>query len=81
MAPSGDSLTNGDHQTVNGVETNGHGGFPVNDYTIPLNDQYAFTPRRLRVVTIGAGFSGLMLAQYVSNRSTSLTFRLNSISY
>ncbi|KAK5943971.1 hypothetical protein PMZ80_003252 [Knufia obscura] len=32
------------------------------DYNIPTNDQLAFTPRKIRVITVGAGFSGLMMA-------------------
>ena len=35
----------------------------IEEVTIPLNDVPAYTPRkRLRVVTIGAGYSGLTLA-------------------
>lgn len=35
---------------------------PIPDYIIPVNDQLAFTPRKIRVITVGAGFSGLMMA-------------------
>jgi hypothetical protein len=66
--------------SVKDVLTNGHIGqdVPVVDghetsvqddaYQIPLNDQLAFTPRRLRVITIGAGFSGLMMAHKFQHR-------------
>lgn len=67
MAPSNESLlSNGVHDRVNGVHTNGttYG----NPYTIPLNNQFAFTPRRLRVVTIGAGYSGLLMAHKFQHR-------------
>ncbi|KAK3113607.1 hypothetical protein LTR53_008935 [Teratosphaeriaceae sp. CCFEE 6253] len=33
-----------------------------------LNEQYAFTPRKLRVITIGAGFSGLLMAHKFQHR-------------
>ncbi|KAF2649793.1 FAD/NAD(P)-binding domain-containing protein [Lophiostoma macrostomum CBS 122681] len=33
-----------------------------------LSHQYAYTPRRLRVITIGAGFSGLLMAHKFQHR-------------
>lgn len=33
-----------------------------------LNEQYAFTPRKLKVITIGAGFSGLLMAHKFQHR-------------
>lgn len=68
MAPSGDNLSNCVHDNVNGVETNGHINVSLSEYTVPLNDQYAFTPRKLRVVTVGAGFSGLIMAHKFQHR-------------
>ena len=72
MAPSGENLSNGIHEAVNGVGTNGipnsNSHIPASEYTIPLNDQYAYTPRKLRVVTIGAGFSGLLMAHKFQHR-------------
>lgn len=38
------------------------------DYVIPMHDQLAFTPRKIRVITVGAGFSGLMVAQKFQHR-------------
>lgn len=72
-AASDHTLPNGHHQNgVNGFETNGvyngNGTSNVQNVDIPLNDQYAFTPRKLRVVTIGAGFSGLMMAHKFQHR-------------
>jgi len=70
MPPSAtsDFETNG----VNGQNgTNGSSSSPhdnTNNVRIPLNDQYAFTPRKLRVITIGAGFSGLLMAQKFQHR-------------
>ncbi|PGH10925.1 hypothetical protein AJ79_05170 [Helicocarpus griseus UAMH5409] len=36
--------------------------------SIPLNTEYAYTPRKLRVCTIGAGFSGLIMAHKFQHR-------------
>ncbi len=33
-----------------------------------LKNQFAFTPRKLRVITIGAGFSGLLMAHKFQHR-------------
>jgi hypothetical protein len=44
------------HEVVNGVNT-------LNDIRIPMHDAPAFTrTRKLRVVTIGAGYSGMIFA-------------------
>jgi hypothetical protein len=41
----------------------------VKHITIPLNEANAFTPRKkLRVVTIGAGYSGMTLAQKLQHK-------------
>lgn len=56
------SPSNG-HQENGTAHANG-----VNPFNIPLNPDYAFTPRKLRVVTIGAGFSGLMIAHKFQHR-------------
>jgi hypothetical protein len=37
-------------------------------YHVPLNTDYAYKPRKLRVVTIGAGFSGLLIAHKIQHR-------------
>jgi hypothetical protein len=37
-------------------------------YAIPLNQQLAFTPRKIRVITIGAGYSGLIIAHKFQHR-------------
>ncbi|KAL4821215.1 hypothetical protein BDW67DRAFT_172075 [Aspergillus spinulosporus] len=36
--------------------------------SVPLNPQYGYTPRKLRVITIGAGFSGLLMAHKLQHR-------------
>lgn len=36
--------------------------------TVPLNPQYGYTPRKVRVITIGAGFSGLLMAHKIQHR-------------
>ncbi|KAL6246287.1 hypothetical protein RBB50_006523 [Rhinocladiella similis] len=37
-------------------------------HAIPLNTDFAYTPRKLRVITIGAGFSGLLIAHKFQHR-------------
>lgn len=37
-------------------------------YSVPLNKEYAYKPRKLRVFTIGAGFSGLLMAHKFQHR-------------
>ncbi len=52
---------------TNGPHTNGVNSF--SDQSIRLNNTLAYTPtRKLRVVTIGAGFSGLLLAHKFQHR-------------
>lgn len=58
---------------INGVsaskyDINGHSDSDFSSHSIPLNQEYAFTPRKLRVVTIGAGFSGLLMAHKFQHR-------------
>lgn len=75
--------TDGDQQPpvsstqTNGIQTNGahtngdagvNGAAHKNPYDIPLNSQYAFTPRKIRIITIGAGFSGLLMAHKFQHR-------------
>ncbi|KAK5720434.1 hypothetical protein LTR17_014991 [Elasticomyces elasticus] len=64
-------LTNGLFDDSNGANTdrdyhaNGAGSTPKPS---GLNHQYAFTPRKLRIITIGAGFSGLLMAHKFQHR-------------
>ena len=37
-------------------------------YSIPLNPSLAFKPRKIKVFTIGAGFSGLLMAHKFQHR-------------
>jgi len=37
-------------------------------HAIPLNTDYAYTPSKIRVFTIGAGFSGLLIAHKFQHR-------------
>lgn len=37
-------------------------------YAIPMNPDFAYKPRKLRVITIGAGFSGLIIAHKFQHR-------------
>ena len=50
-----------------GLPTNGSVS-PTHDYDIPMHDELAFTPRKLKVITVGAGFSGLMVAHKFQHR-------------
>lgn len=50
--------------SINGA----NGVHDIPDCTIPLNRQYAYTPRRLKVFTIGTGFSGLLMAHKFQHR-------------
>lgn len=55
--------TNGSH--TNGV-TNGHDNASSDPFK--LASEYAYTPRKLKVFTIGAGFSGLLMAHKFQHR-------------
>ena len=60
-------------RNMNGTEElNGHSfttnASQENPFTIPMSTDYAYTPRKLRVVTIGAGFSGLLMAHKIQHR-------------
>jgi hypothetical protein len=56
-----DKLPNGTAGHTNGISSSGK-------YAIPLNPQLAFTPRKIRVITIGAGYSGLIIAHKFQHR-------------
>jgi cation diffusion facilitator CzcD-associated flavoprotein CzcO len=55
-------------KTTSKADMNGHSDSDFSSRSIPLNPEYAFTPRKLRVVTIGAGFSGLLMAHKFQHR-------------
>lgn len=38
------------------------------DHQVPFRNEYALNPRKLRVITIGAGFSGLLIAHKFQHR-------------
>jgi hypothetical protein len=73
--------TNGDHPANNHENGANHGSDShINDtenhtphatsskYDIALNPDLAYMPRKLRVITIGAGYSGLMMAHKFQHR-------------
>lgn len=71
--PDAEAPTNGLSDDTYEVQTNGeprktNGTIPQSDYNIPLNKEYAYTPRKLKVITIGAGFSGLIIAHKFQHR-------------
>lgn len=69
------TVTNGAPASING-ESNGippadayNNVEHVENVTIPLNNVPAFTPqRKLRIVTIGAGYAGMTLAQKIQHK-------------
>jgi len=61
-------VPNGKHIMASpGPQTNGSVS-STQDYDILMHDQLAFTPRKLKVITVGAGFSGLMVAHKFQHR-------------
>ena len=69
----GESTSNGAPQSVNGSDVPPAEAYNDVEYmrniTVPLNNVPAFTPKRkLRVVTIGAGYAGMTLAQKIQHK-------------
>lgn len=59
---------NGENK-FSGVKLNAtNGTSSTGQYTIPLNPQLAFAARKIRVITIGAGYSGLIIAHKFQHR-------------
>jgi hypothetical protein len=75
-AVNGHAETNGHTNRHTNGHTNGTAPLPETIPTekpphpryVPLNNQYGYTPRKLRVITIGAGFSGLLMAHKIQHR-------------
>ena len=61
-------VVNGAQDKSNGYDTNGVSKDQVDKHKFTLNNEYAYTPRKLRVITIGAGFSGLLMAHKFQHR-------------
>lgn len=40
----------------------------IQDEALRLSKEYAYTPRKLRIATIGAGFSGLTMAHKIQHQ-------------
>ncbi|KAI9372345.1 hypothetical protein BJX61DRAFT_552971 [Aspergillus egyptiacus] len=53
---------------TNGTNESAQAESPPHPRSVPLNPQYGYTPRKLRVITIGAGFSGLLMAHKIQHR-------------
>ena len=47
--------------------TNGHTNGHITD-PFKLSQEFAYTPRKIKVITIGAGFSGLLMAHKFQHR-------------
>lgn len=60
-------ISNGAAPLING-HSNGYGS----DDPFQLSSKYAYMPRKIRVVTIGAGFSGLIMAHKFQHRFPAL---------
>ncbi|KAL4966605.1 flavin-containing monooxygenase [Aspergillus stella-maris] len=74
QAANGHGYANG---TENGVHIELQHGFTdpeslPHPRSVPLNPQYGYKPRKLRVITIGAGFSGLLMAHKIQHRFSEL---------
>lgn len=68
VQPSKKHLPNGNHIAVStGTKQNGKES-STPEYAIPMHDQLAFTRRKIRVITVGAGFSGLIMAHKFQHR-------------
>ena len=61
-------LLNDISASVHEYKPNGTDKTSGDDCEIPMHDQLAFTPRKIRVITVGAGFSGLMVAHKFQHR-------------
>lgn len=53
----------------------------LNDFSIPFIDQPAYTPRKLRVATIGAGYSGLVFAHKIQHEQPDLQDFIEHVIY
>ena len=69
MPSVGGTQINGSHSAMlNGKLGHPNGTTSSSKYAIPLNLQLAFTPRKIRVITIGAGYSSLIIAHKSQHR-------------
>lgn len=66
VAVAAPSIKESHISSINDIKVNGVDSF--RKHKIPLNENLAFAPRKLRVVTIGAGFSGLLMAHRLQHR-------------
>jgi hypothetical protein len=56
------------HQSNGIIHEERHAPLDRSQYAIPMEPTLAFTPRKLRVITVGAGFSGLLMAHKFQHR-------------
>lgn len=52
----------------NGTSAGPSGTTQHDPYAVPLKTEHAYTARKIRVITIGAGFSGLLIAHKIQHR-------------
>jgi hypothetical protein len=62
------SIVGDPEETTGADDSFVNGGLDLKSHAIPLNPEFAYTPRKLRVITIGAGFSGLIIAHKFQHR-------------
>lgn len=74
MKPDGYTNGEGMPKPVTTTVTNGFGKSDGNQrQTVHLNTEYAYTARKLRVITIGAGFSGLLMCHKIQHKFPELS--------
>ncbi len=70
VVPNGDTHTT--PELINVQDGPAGNVFPQPANWIPVIEAPLYTPRKIRVITIGAGFSGLMVAHKVSTHSSEI---------
>lgn len=70
-AATANATSNGASHNINNGISNGRSNITSNgtvEDPFKLSSQFAYAPRRLKVITIGAGFSGLLMAHKFQHR-------------
>lgn len=66
--PNPTKPANESHKHKNGTYTRAAEEYYASQHNIELHNQFAYKPKRLKVFTIGAGFSGLLVAHKFQHR-------------
>ena len=67
-AKEADRMPHGSTKHQNGEDVSAACEAQYQQHSVPFNPQYALNPRKLRIITIGAGFSGLLIAHKFQHR-------------